>query len=52
MTHDHWGAGVREDVGVALNDLVGGKRPHVLRRAGVVVVDEGHGLGWPPPDHV
>jgi len=41
-------AGVREDVGVALHDLVGGEGPHGLRRAGVVVVDERDGLGRPP----
>jgi hypothetical protein len=49
-THDGWVPGVREDVGVALHDLVGGERPHVLRGASVVVVDEGDGLGRPPPD--
>ncbi|BAH94350.1 Os08g0473800, partial [Oryza sativa Japonica Group] len=44
-------SGVGEDVGVALHDLVGGERPKLLRRAGVVVVDERDGLLWQPPDH-
>ena len=51
MTHDAWCPWVREDVGVSLHDPVGGEWPHVLRGAGVVVVDEGDGLGGPLSDH-
>ncbi|KAM3244174.1 hypothetical protein ACQJBY_055848 [Aegilops geniculata] len=51
MTHDAWGPWVREDVGVSLHDPVRREGPHVLRGAGVMVVHEGHRLGWPPPDH-
>ncbi|CAM0943928.1 unnamed protein product [Alopecurus aequalis] len=51
MTHDAWCPWVREDVGVSLHDLVGGEGPHVLRGAGVVVVDEGDGLGGQRSDH-
>ena len=50
-THNTWGAGVRQDVCVALHHLVGGEWPHGLRRAGVVVVNEGHRLRGPPPHH-
>ena len=41
-THNTWGAGGCDDVCIALHHLVGGEWPHGLRRAGVVVVNEGH----------
>jgi hypothetical protein len=50
-TYDAWSSWVREDIGVALHDLVGGEWPRVLRGASVVVVDERDGLLRQPADH-